>query len=102
MTVLSKFGRKSLSGLSSLKTSRRFAAVGTPYDSICVGIPKESVDGEKRVGITPEGVTKLAKLNFTNVQVERNAGSLSNFSDEQYKEAGATIVDTVWSNSGNS
>ena len=40
------------------------------------------------------------KLNFTNIQIERNAGALSNFSDEQYKEAGASIVDDIWSTSG--
>ena len=102
MTVLSKLAQRTWnsSGAKVLKNSRRLAAVGTPYDSICVGIPKESLDGEKRVAITPEGVAKLAKLNFTNIQIEKNAGALSNFSDEQYREAGASIVDNIWPTSG--
>lgn len=100
MTVLSKLTQRSLSGFNGLKTSRRLAAAGTPYDSVCLGVPRESLDGEKRVAITPEGVAKLGKLNFTNIQIERNAGALSNFSDEQYKEAGASIVDDIWSTSG--
>lgn len=89
MTVLSK----SLRRLSPRQT--RYAAVGTPYANINVGVPKESFAGENRVALTPEGVGKLRKMNF-NVQIEKGAGVNASYSDAAYAEAGATIKDSVW------
>ena len=66
-----------------------------------IGVPKEIHDGEKRVATTPEVIGHLKKLGFE-VIVEAGAGSLANFSDAIYKEAGATIVNdakSVWNNS---
>lgn len=57
-----------------------------------IGIPKEVVNNEKRVAATPSSVLQLIKLGF-DVVIEKEAGVLSSFNDEDYKEAGATIVD---------
>jgi hypothetical protein len=89
MTVLSKSIRR------VSPKSIRYAAVGTPYTSIHIGVPKESFQGENRVALTPEGVGKLKKLNF-NVQIESNAGANAGFSDAAYVEAGATLSNDIW------
>ena len=59
-----------------------------------IGIPKEVHDGEKRVATTPEVATQLTQLGYT-VAVERGAGDGANFSDDAYRKAGATNVDTA-------
>ena len=58
-----------------------------------IGIPKEIKDKENRVALTPDGATQLVS-NGHDVFVERNAGFNSGFSDEEYKNSGANIVDT--------
>ncbi|WP_142712646.1 Re/Si-specific NAD(P)(+) transhydrogenase subunit alpha [Fodinibius sediminis] len=55
-----------------------------------VGIPKETGEHEKRVALVPETVTKLTDLGL-DVIVEKDAGRASNYLDEAYQEAGATI-----------
>lgn len=62
-----------------------------------IGIPKEIKDQENRVAIIPGAVTELSKKN--EVYIEKGAGLGSGITDEDYKEAGATILDTakeVW------
>ncbi|MFP4598407.1 MAG: Re/Si-specific NAD(P)(+) transhydrogenase subunit alpha [Persicimonas sp.] len=64
-----------------------------------IGIPREVYPGEARVAGTPDTVRRLRKLGFE-VHVEAGAGRLASFSDEQYEEAGATVVEdtkSVWS-----
>jgi NAD(P) transhydrogenase subunit alpha len=56
-----------------------------------IGVPKEIVAGERRVALVPKEVAKLVE-GGKNVQVEAGAGETSFFSDEAYKEAGATVV----------
>ncbi|MDQ2671506.1 MAG: NAD(P) transhydrogenase subunit alpha, partial [Actinomycetota bacterium] len=56
-----------------------------------VGIPREVVEGERRVGLVPETVGRLIKDGFE-VLVESGAGRDYNL-DANYEEAGAEIVD---------
>eukprot|EP00775_Hariotina_reticulata_P007046 gene7046-7260_t len=64
------------------------------YSELKIGVPKElSSDGEKRVAVTPASVKTFLKQGFKEVMVEKGAGDASGFSDEEYKAAGATIVD---------
>jgi len=56
-----------------------------------IGILKEIAPSERRVALTPGGVTSLVSLGAT-VYLERNAGALSFFTDHEYQKAGATIV----------
>jgi alanine dehydrogenase len=65
---------------------------------VIVGVPKEVKDHESRVGVTPAGVKSLADARHE-VLVETMAGALSGFPDEEYRTAGAEIVDSanqVW------
>lgn len=57
-----------------------------------VFVPKERRPGETRVAVTPETVKKLAKRGLE-VAVESGAGSPSFFSDDTYRNAGATVAD---------
>jgi NAD(P) transhydrogenase subunit alpha len=60
-----------------------------------VGVPKETVEGERRVALVPEVIRKMAAKGF-DVLVEPGAGADAMLSDEAYEEAGATISEDVW------
>ncbi|CAA9502779.1 MAG: NAD(P) transhydrogenase alpha subunit [uncultured Rubrobacteraceae bacterium] len=55
-----------------------------------IGVPKEVLEGERRVGLVPETVARLLKEGFE-VVVQSGAGRDYNL-DENYEEAGATVV----------
>jgi NAD(P) transhydrogenase subunit alpha len=57
-----------------------------------VGIPRETLVGERRVAATPSTVKRLQKLGF-DVAIEAGAGAAASYPDEQYEAAGAEIVD---------
>lgn len=59
---------------------------------LTVGIPKEIMEGERRVAAIPETVKKMV-ADGAKVLVETGAGDGAFFSDEDYKAAGAEIVD---------
>ena len=59
--------------------------------AMTIGVPRETFAGEKRVATVPEVVEKLIKLGFA-VCVESGAGEASNFVDEAYRAAGASIA----------
>lgn len=65
---------------------------GVLYKDVVVGVPKETLQNERRVALSPAGVQLLVKQGFQ-VQVESGAGDESKFSDQLYKDAGATITD---------
>lgn len=57
-----------------------------------VAVPKEVFDGETRVALIPALVETLRKQGHE-VHVESGAGALAWFGDDQYRQAGATVVD---------
>jgi len=64
---------------------------------LTVGVPRELKPEEHRVAITPDGVRELLHHGST-VLIERGAGVDSSIPDDDYRRAGAEIVDTdeVW------
>jgi alanine dehydrogenase len=63
-----------------------------------IGVPKEIKEQEQRVALLPSVAEQLTKRGHT-VLVEKNAGVGSGYSDDEYKKAGAEIVDlakNVW------
>lgn len=56
-----------------------------------VAVTKETKKGENRVALTPDIVKQLVKAGFT-VKVEAEAGNRASFSDANYTDAGADIV----------
>ncbi|MBO0992334.1 alanine dehydrogenase [Bacillus sp. SD088] len=59
-----------------------------------IGIPKELINHENRVAMTPAGVVTLTAAGHE-VHIEKSAGEGSGFSDQAYSEVGARIVDTA-------
>jgi alanine dehydrogenase len=59
-----------------------------------ISVPKEIKDHETRVGLVPSGVTALVEHGHA-VYVESGAGLGSSITDEEYREAGATVVATA-------
>ena len=59
-----------------------------------IGVPKEIKILEYRVGMTPSGVKELASDGHE-VFVETNAGMGIGMTDQDYKNAGATIMATA-------
>ena len=60
--------------------------------ALTIGVPRETLAGEKRVATVPEVVEKLIKLGFS-VAVESGAGDAANCSDDSYRAAGAQIIE---------
>jgi NAD(P) transhydrogenase subunit alpha len=56
-----------------------------------VGVPKESISGERRVALVPETIGRLSA--GTQVVVEAGAGDEAGFGDDAYREAGVEIGD---------
>ena len=59
-----------------------------------IGVPKEIKPQEYRVGLVPAGVSELVKVG-AKVMVERDAGRGIQIRDEEYRAAGAEIVNTA-------
>lgn len=58
-----------------------------------IGVPKEIKANEHRVAIIPAGVEALTRKGHR-VFIEKDAGKGSGFSDDDYREVGATILNT--------
>ncbi len=58
--------------------------------SLKIGLPKERSNDERRICLTPSGVSVLVS-NGHEVYVEKNAGADANFTDQEYADAGAVI-----------
>jgi len=56
-----------------------------------IAVPKEIRDGEKRVALVPGIINKLTRLGYE-VSIESGAGNHSQATDEDFKSAGASIV----------
>ncbi|MEO0566926.1 MAG: Re/Si-specific NAD(P)(+) transhydrogenase subunit alpha [Pseudomonadota bacterium] len=66
-----------------------------------IGTPKEVMEGEARVAMTPDSALQLQKLGHE-CTIEAGAGAHAGFSDDDYKAAGVTVVKsatTLWKNS---
>ena len=59
-----------------------------------IGIPKEIKNNEYRVGATPAGVFEFVKRGHI-VYIQSNAGLGSGFTDEDYIEAGAKVLNSI-------
>ena len=59
-----------------------------------IGIPKEIKESEHRVGMTPSGVQTLIQ-NGHDVFVQNFAGQGSGYSDEDYSNVGAKLIETI-------
>jgi NAD(P) transhydrogenase subunit alpha len=56
-----------------------------------IAVPKEIKDGEKRVALVPDVISKLTRLGL-DVVIESGAGTYSQGSDAEFESAGAKVV----------
>lgn len=59
-----------------------------------IGTPKEVMEGEARVAMTPDSARQLQKLGYE-CAIETGAGAAAGFSDATYEEAGVEIIKTA-------
>jgi len=59
-----------------------------------IGSPRESFHGEARVALTPDSAVQLRKLGH-DCFVEAGAGEKAGITDDVYRAAGVTVVDSV-------
>ena len=59
-----------------------------------IGIPRETLDGETRVAVTPETAKKLKAQGHT-LKIQSGAGIGAAVTDEAYLAAGAEITDAA-------
>ena len=64
------------------------------FTIMIIGLPKEIKNNENRVALTPTGVKELVDRGHT-VYVQMSAGVGSGFADEEYAQAGATMLPTI-------
>ncbi len=87
---------KSKTGFSSVAKSalmpqESMLEVKRQKHRLYIGIPKETSFQENRIALVPEGVSLLVN-NGHEIVIEAGAGASSNFSDNDYSEAGARIA----------
>ena len=56
-----------------------------------IAVPKEIREGEKRVALVPDIINKLTRLGYE-VSIESGAGTHAQATDEDFKSAGAAVV----------
>lgn len=61
---------------------------------LILGIPNELEKGENRVCLTPESVLLFVAMG-NEIRVQRGAGEAAHYSDREYCDAGAVIVETT-------
>ena len=59
-----------------------------------IGAPKEILEGEARVAMTPDSAVQLQKLGYDCV-IETGAGAAAGFTDAAYQAAGVEVVKTA-------
>ena len=80
--------------LSAIRCHRFYCAPvkGKPFKELHVSTVREVFKGERRVALTPQATSALTKKGI-NVSIEKGAGALAQFSDQDYEKAGAKVVD---------
>ncbi len=63
------------------------------YIDMIIGVPREVKNGETRIAATPESIKKFIKKGVS-VRIERGAGTKAGFSDKDFKDAGAEVVES--------
>ena len=66
-------------------------SVSSRASTVTLGVPKETLEDEKRVALIPDVVKRYTAAGV-NVVVETGAGASAYYTDEAYAAAGATIV----------
>lgn len=74
----------------ALYPKEMLASLGSNHSKLHIGIPKEISFQEKRISLTPNSVAALVNLGCK-ITIEADAGIESNFTNEEYIDAGAHL-----------
>ena len=80
--------------VKGLMPQEEMLEVAKQTQRLVIGIPKESDESESRIPLTPEAVELIVAYGHE-IVIEKEAGKLANYTDHDYSEKGATIVDTT-------
>ena len=94
MSQLSNPSFEELAKQASLLPQEKLLAIKKNKNSITIGIPTETTFQEHRVPLSPMAVQMLVQNGHT-VRMQSNCGEKANFSDYEYSQAGAEIVDSA-------
>lgn len=83
--------KPSISASFQFETMEETLDIKPQCEKLFIGIPREIAFQENRIALTPDAVGVLV-ANGNHVQVEHKAGEGSNYTDQDYAEAGAKIV----------
>lgn len=83
--------KPSISASFQFETMEETLDIKPQGEKLFIGIPREIAFQENRIALTPDAVGVLV-ANGNHVQVEHKAGEGSNYTDQDYAEAGAKIV----------
>lgn len=78
---------------TGLMPQEEMLEIGKRQKKLVLGVPKEDHASERRIALTPEAVEVLVD-NGHDVLLESNAGAGANYSDTDYAEHGAFIVES--------
>ncbi len=84
-------GFEKLARETSLYPQEQLARISDKPSILFIGIPKEVSLQENRISLTPDAVGVIV-ANGHKVWLETGAGDKANFTDQEYSEAGAEIV----------
>jgi alanine dehydrogenase len=87
-------GFEKLAAETKLYPQEQLAEIGSRNKSLFIGVPKEVSLNENRIALTPDAVGLLVR-NGHQIWLETGAGEKSNFSDAQYSEAGAQVIESA-------
>ncbi|MBN2634978.1 MAG: alanine dehydrogenase [Prolixibacteraceae bacterium] len=93
MTSKEKSKESSLISKTMLLPQEEMLEVVKKGQKMKIGIPSDLHKVEYRVPLTPQAVDLLVSYGHE-IFIEKNAGKSTSYSNEDYREAGATIVDT--------
>ncbi len=92
MTSKEKSKEKSLISKTMLMPREEMLEVKKRGQKIKIGIPSDFTKVEYRVPLTPQAVDLLVSYGHE-ILIEKNAGKSASYSDKDYQEAGAVIVE---------
>jgi alanine dehydrogenase len=78
---------------TGLMPQEEMLEIGKKQKKLVIGIPKEDHQFEKRISLTPEAIEVLVN-NGHDILLETHAGDGANYSDKDYSEHGAFIVNS--------
>jgi len=93
MTEKEKSSEQSISGSTYMLPKEEMLEIRRKGKKVRIGIPSDREKVEYRVPLTPQAVELLVSYGHE-ILIEKDAGKSASYTDEEYREAGASVMDT--------